>query len=81
MIAHNVLGVPLDKIKVEYGDTSLPKAPTQGGSAIVSAVGSAVFDACTNIKQQLVELAIKEGGPLAGRQADELTMADGDAVC
>lgn len=77
MIAHNVLGVPLNQIKVEYGDTSLPKAPTQGGSAIVSAVGSAVFDACTTIKKQLVELAIKSGGPLAGRQADELTMADG----
>lgn len=77
MIAHNVLGVPLNRIKVEYGDTSLPNAPTQGGSAIVSAVGSAVFDTCTAIKQALIELAIKDGGPLAGRQADELTLADG----
>jgi len=77
MIAHNVLGVPVNQIKVEYGDTSLPKAPTQGGSAIVSAVGSAVYDACTKIKKQLIELATKEGGSLAGRQADELTMADG----
>ncbi|RYC67609.1 MULTISPECIES: xanthine dehydrogenase family protein molybdopterin-binding subunit [Spirosoma] len=77
IIAHNVLGVPLNQIKVEYGDTSLPKAPTQGGSAIVSAVGSAVFDACTAVKKQLTELAIKEGGSLAGRQADELIIADG----
>ncbi|ARK12257.1 xanthine dehydrogenase family protein molybdopterin-binding subunit [Fibrivirga algicola] len=77
MIAHNVLGVPINQIKVEYGDTSLPKAPTQGGSAIVSAVGSAVYDACTKIKKQLIELATKEGGALAGRQADELTMTDG----
>ena len=77
MIAHNVLGVPLNRIKVEYGDTSLPKAPTQGGSAIVSAVGSAVFDACTSIKNELIELAIKADGPLAGRQANELTLADG----
>lgn len=77
MIAHNVLGVPVNQIKVEYGDTSLPKAPTQGGSAIVSAVGSAVYDACTKIKKVLVDLATKEGSSLAGRQADELTMADG----
>ncbi|HEX9958744.1 MAG TPA: xanthine dehydrogenase family protein molybdopterin-binding subunit, partial [Fibrella sp.] len=77
MIAHNVLGVPLNRIKVEYGDTSLPKAPTQGGSAIISAVGSAVFDVCTSIKKALITLAIKDGGPLAGRQADELTLADG----
>lgn len=77
MIAHNVLGVPMNRIKVEYGDTSLPKAPTQGGSAIVSAVGSAVHDVCTTIKKQLIDLAIKDGGPLAGRQANELTLADG----
>ncbi|GAB3753136.1 xanthine dehydrogenase family protein molybdopterin-binding subunit [Spirosoma agri] len=77
MIAHNVLGVPMNRIKIEYGDTSLPKAPTQGGSAIVSAVGSAVFDACTGIKNELMELALKAGAPLAGRQADELTLADG----
>ncbi|MEZ0540999.1 xanthine dehydrogenase family protein molybdopterin-binding subunit [Fibrella arboris] len=77
MIAHNVLGVPIDRIKVEYGDTSLPKAPTQGGSAIVSAVGSAVFDACTAIKETLTDLASKNGSPLAGRGADELTLADG----
>ncbi|MBO0948425.1 xanthine dehydrogenase family protein molybdopterin-binding subunit [Fibrella forsythiae] len=77
MIAHNVLGVPVDRIKVEYGDTSLPKAPTQGGSAIVSAVGSAVYDACTAIKTELAGLALRAGGPLAGQQADELTLADG----
>ena len=77
MIAHNVLGVPFDKIKVEYGDTSLPKAPTQGGSAIISAVGSAVFDACTSVKQALIELATKDGSPLAGRKAEELTLTNG----
>lgn len=77
MIAHNVLGIPFDRIKVEYGDTSLPKAPTQGGSAIVSAVGSAVHDVCTQIRAQLTELATRQGGALAGRQADELTLADG----
>ncbi|GAB2533545.1 xanthine dehydrogenase family protein molybdopterin-binding subunit [Spirosoma aerophilum] len=77
MIAHNVLGVPMNRIKVEYGDTSLPKAPTQGGSAIVSAVGSAVYEACTSVKDELIELAIKTGGPLAGQQANELVMADG----
>ncbi|ADB38213.1 xanthine dehydrogenase family protein molybdopterin-binding subunit [Spirosoma linguale] len=77
IIAHNVLNIPVNRIKVEYGDTSLPKAPTQGGSAIVSAVGSAVFDACTSVKQALIELATKDGGPLAGHQADELTLTDG----
>jgi xanthine dehydrogenase YagR molybdenum-binding subunit len=77
MIAHNVLGVPFERIKVEYGDTSLPKAPTQGGSAIVSAVGSAVFDACSKVKTELFALALKAGGALAGLEPAELTLADG----
>jgi xanthine dehydrogenase YagR molybdenum-binding subunit len=77
MIAHNVLGVPFDRIKVAYGDTSLPKAPTQGGSAIVSAVGSAVFDACAKIKNELFELAVKTGGPLAGAQTSDLAAEEG----
>lgn len=77
MIAHNVLGVPFDRIRVEYGDTSLPKAPTQGGSAIVSAVGSAVFDACTKIKTELLGMAVKADGPLAGAQSADLALEDG----
>ena len=77
MIAHNVLGVPLGKIKVKYGDTSLPKAPTQGGSAIVSAVGSAVFDACTAVKTALVELATRPGDPLAGVAVGDMTVDNG----
>lgn len=78
MIAHNVLGIPLNRIKVEYGDTSLPNAPTQGGSAIVSAVGSAVFDVCTAIKNELVELAVKTGAPLAGQNADAVELSEGN---
>lgn len=77
MIAHKVLHVPFERIKVEYGDTSLPKAPTQGGSAIVSAVGSAVFDTCTKIKNELFALAVKAGTPLAGNDVAELRLEGG----
>ncbi len=77
MIAHNVLGVPVEKIKVEYGDTSLPNAPMQGGSTITSTVGSAVHDVCTAVKTALAELATKPGSPLAGSKTDDLTLADG----
>ena len=77
MIAHNVLGVPVEKIKVDYGDTSLPSAPMQGGSTITSTVGSAVFDVCTTVKNTLAELATKAGAPLAGHQPAELVLADG----
>lgn len=78
MIAHNVLDIPFERIKVEYGDTSLPKAPSQGGSAIVSAVGSAVFDTCTKIKNELFELATKAGAPLAGSDIANLSLEKGN---
>ncbi len=77
MIAHNVLGVPVNRIKVEYGDTSYPNAPMQGGSTITSTVGSAVFDVCTEVKNALIELATKSGGALADLKSDELILADG----
>lgn len=50
-IAHEVLGIPVDKIKFELGHSALPTGPTQGGSATVSTVGSAVFDVCTALKE------------------------------
>ncbi len=76
-IAHNVLGVPVEKIKVEYGDTSLPNAPMQGGSTITSTVGSAVHDVCTAVKTALADLAAKQGSPLAGAKAGDITLTDG----
>jgi xanthine dehydrogenase YagR molybdenum-binding subunit len=53
LIAADTLGMPADKITFELGNSSFPMAPTQGGSATVSSVGSAVHDACVALKQKL----------------------------
>ncbi|MEO5911973.1 MAG: xanthine dehydrogenase family protein molybdopterin-binding subunit [Pelobium sp.] len=45
-----------DQIFIELGDTNLPPAPTQGGSNTTSTVGSAVYDACTALKEKIVEV-------------------------
>lgn len=55
-IAADILGLPYDKIKFELGDSNLPPAPTQGGSGTTSAVGAAVHDVCTAVKEKLTEL-------------------------
>jgi xanthine dehydrogenase YagR molybdenum-binding subunit len=57
LIAADILGLPADKIVFELGDSSFPMAPTQGGSATVSSVGSAVHDACLALKQKLYALS------------------------
>lgn len=77
-IAAEVLGLPAGRIKTEIGDSDLPPAPTQGGSGVTSAVGSAVFDVCTALKEQLVELAVTtEGSALKGVDKTGLTVKDG----
>jgi len=57
LIASKLLGIPVDKIKFELGDSSLPPAPSQGGSATLSTVGSAVNDVCVSLKSTIAELA------------------------
>ena len=59
LIAADTLGMPADKITFELGNSSFPMAPTQGGSATVSSVGSAVHDACVALKQKLNTLSGK----------------------
>jgi len=44
-IAADALGLPVDKVKFELGDSRLPEAPVEGGSMTVASVGSAVHDA------------------------------------
>jgi xanthine dehydrogenase YagR molybdenum-binding subunit len=55
-IASESMGVSSDKIRVNLGDSSLPPSPTQGGSQVTSTVGSAVFDACKELKDKFRQL-------------------------
>ena len=56
-IAAEVMGIPAEKIKFDMGDSSLPPSPTQGGSQITSTVGSAVHDACVELKEKFKAIA------------------------
>lgn len=55
-IAAESMGVSPGKIRVNLGDSSLPPSPTQGGSQVTSTVGSAVYDACTELKDKFKQL-------------------------
>jgi xanthine dehydrogenase YagR molybdenum-binding subunit len=58
-IAHEQMGIAVNRIKFELGDSSLPTAGSQGGSTTTSTAGSAVFDTCTALKEQLLGLLNK----------------------
>jgi xanthine dehydrogenase YagR molybdenum-binding subunit len=55
-IASDMMSVPGAKIRVDLGDSSLPPSPTQGGSQITATVGSAVHDACAELKDKFKQL-------------------------
>jgi xanthine dehydrogenase YagR molybdenum-binding subunit len=57
LIAAEKMGIPTDKIRFDMGESSLPQAPTQGGSATTASVGSAVHYACIELKEKFQKLA------------------------
>ncbi|MBD9480196.1 xanthine dehydrogenase family protein molybdopterin-binding subunit [Pseudoxanthomonas sp. PXM02] len=75
MIAAEFLGLPLEKVTFELGDTDQPRAPAQGGSWTTSSVGSAVRGAALTITEKLLGLANQDAGsPLRGTSIDEVEM-------
>ncbi|MEJ2790558.1 MULTISPECIES: xanthine dehydrogenase family protein molybdopterin-binding subunit [unclassified Pseudoxanthomonas] len=75
MIAAEFLGLTLEKVKFELGDTDQPRAPAQGGSWTTSSVGSAVRGAALTITEKLLSLANQDAGsPLRGASIDEVEM-------
>jgi CO/xanthine dehydrogenase Mo-binding subunit len=56
-VAADTLGLPLDRVRFELGDSTMPPAPLQGGSGLTAALGSAVHDACRQLLRAFAELA------------------------
>jgi xanthine dehydrogenase YagR molybdenum-binding subunit len=71
-------GVPLDKIEVALGDTSLPAGPLSGGSMVTGSVIPAVFAAADNAITSLRTIATTTpGSPFEKRKAYELAFEGG----
>ncbi len=56
-IAADMMGLPPDRIRIELGDTALPPAAGSGGSFGAGSSGSALFDACTSLREKLARKA------------------------
>jgi len=61
-IAADVSGIAPENIRFELGDAAFPPAPGQFGSHTVASVGAAVHEVCTQLRQQLLTLAINAPG-------------------
>ncbi|TPI28937.1 xanthine dehydrogenase family protein molybdopterin-binding subunit [Mesorhizobium sp. B3-2-1] len=68
------LGIGMDKVSVEMGDSALPPAPVSGGSISTASVCSAVLKACDAVRGKLFAAAVAGDGPLAGSGNAKLDM-------
>ena len=67
-LAAETLGVPVERVRFIYGDTTLPQAPISAGSMTVASVGSAVFGAGKALKEKLAGIAGVDAASLNGDQ-------------
>ncbi|SFU89239.1 xanthine dehydrogenase family protein molybdopterin-binding subunit [Pseudoduganella namucuonensis] len=75
-IAAEALGLPVDRVRFELGDTAMPQAPVSGGSMTVASVGPAVHAAARTARDALVAMAVADpASPL--HRADDVTVENG----
>lgn len=70
------LGVPLEHVTFEYGDSNLPRGVIAGGSTQTASIGGAVIAATEVFVEELVKLAGNDS-PLAGLSLAEVEPRDG----
>jgi xanthine dehydrogenase YagR molybdenum-binding subunit len=81
LTAVDELGVPLDRVRVEVGDTNLPPAPVAGGSNSTASVCNVVAKACRQIRDKIAAAAVAaEESPHKGSDAAKLRLVDGALV-
>jgi xanthine dehydrogenase YagR molybdenum-binding subunit len=52
-VAADALGLPLERVRFELGDSDFPHAPVHGGSITMASVGNAVHAACEALRGKL----------------------------
>jgi xanthine dehydrogenase YagR molybdenum-binding subunit len=78
-ITAETLGVPMEQVRVELGDSDFPPAPGSGGQFGAATAGSAALDAGMNLRKALAELAIGDpNSPLYGEDPFFVTFANGN---
>jgi xanthine dehydrogenase YagR molybdenum-binding subunit len=70
------LGVPLEHVTFEYGDSNLPRGVIAGGSTQTASIGGAVIAATEVFVEELIKLAGNDS-PLAGLSLAEVEPRDG----
>jgi len=77
-VAADSLGLPIEKVRFELGDTQLPTAPNSGGSVAAGTVSSSVYLACQDVWQKLIKAAvIDRKSPLYRAKPEDVAVEKG----
>lgn len=77
-IAADQMGVRLESVRVEYGDSDLPPSSGAFGSLQTASVATSVLAACTRLKTAFFNLSRRApDSPLKGRRLEEIEARDG----
>jgi xanthine dehydrogenase YagR molybdenum-binding subunit len=77
-VAADSLGLPIEKVRFELGDTQLPTAPNSGGSVAAGTVSSSIFLACQDVWQKLIKVAvIDKKSPLYRAKPEDVAVEKG----
>jgi xanthine dehydrogenase YagR molybdenum-binding subunit len=75
-ITHDQLGIPKSRIKIELGNSTLPAAPSQGGSTGLSSIGGAMVAVCDAFKKKVIELAANVSASFKEMKPGDLVFND-----
>jgi xanthine dehydrogenase YagR molybdenum-binding subunit len=77
-LAGDALGLPLDRVQCELGDSAFPENPISAGSMTASSAGPAVHLAATAVRDQIIGKAVGDArSPLHGASPEDVKIADG----
>jgi len=77
-LAAEALGLPVEDVRFDLGDTQMPPAPVAGGSQLTASVGSAIVAVGAAMRAKLAALSLADAAsPLHGLSYDAITIANG----
>jgi xanthine dehydrogenase YagR molybdenum-binding subunit len=80
-VAADSLGLAIENVTIRLGDSTLPKAPVEGGSWMAASSAHAVVAAAEEVRKELLVLAKKmKDSPLADAKPEDVALVDGRLV-
>ncbi len=77
-VSADALGLPVERVTFELGDSDFPEAPVSGGSNSTASVSEAIVQAAAKMKTKLGSIAAKDPrSPLSGARPEDLSLSNG----